>query len=86
MLDPTKDTARRLLELAMGGTGCDSEFAGARVRGLNFKPLRRTLASKAVSDSAKNALKRAFTDGIVAAQKGEDGLHDRPSVPAVHGS
>ena len=58
-----------MAKLIKGGTGTDSEFAGARLRGLNLKPLRRTLASKDVSDSAKNALKRAFTDGIVTAQK-----------------
>lgn len=58
-----------MAKLIKGGTGTDLEFAGARLRGLNLKPLRRTLASKDVSDSAKNALKRAFTDGIVTAQK-----------------
>ena len=55
--------------MVKGGTGTDSEFAAARLRGLNLKPLRRTLASKDVSDGAKNALKRAFIDGIFTAQK-----------------
>ena len=58
-----------LAKLVQGGTGTDLEFAGARLRGLNLKPLRKTLAAKEVNDKAKNALKRAFTDSIVIAQK-----------------
>ena len=71
-----------MAKLIKGGTGTDLEFAGARLRGLNLKPLRRTLASKDVSDSAKNALKRAFTDGIVTAQKlGKIGYAIDPGGP-----
>ena len=55
-------------ELVQGGIGTDAEFAGARLRGLNLKPLCRTLASKEVSDNAKIAFKRACTDGIGIAQ------------------
>ena len=58
-----------MTKLVKGGAGTDTEFAGARLRGLSFKPLRRTLASKDVSDSAKNAFKQAFIDGSEIAQK-----------------
>ena len=51
------------------GIGTVAWFVGARLRGLNLKLLRRTLASKEVRDRAKIALKKAFTDGTVTAQK-----------------
>lgn len=56
-------------KLVKEGTGIDSEFAGAGLRGLNLKPLRKTRASKEVNEKAKRVLKIAFTDGIVTAPK-----------------
>ena len=49
-----------LTALLKGGTGMDSELAGARLRVLNLEPLRRTLASRDASDSHTNAFKHSL--------------------------
>ena len=56
-------------KLIKEGTGTDQEFAGARFKGLNFKPVRRALAAKEVEPGAKLGLRKAFTDGVVTAGK-----------------
>ena len=58
-----------LEKLVKEGSGTDQEFAGARFQGLNFKPIRRALAAKDLEPGAKLGLRRAFTDGVVTANK-----------------
>ena len=56
-------------KLIKEGTGTDQDFAGARLKGLNFKPVRRALAAKEVEPGAKLGLRKAFADGVVTAGK-----------------
>ena len=61
--------AEFLDKLVKEGAGTDQEFAGARFQGLNVMPIRRTLAAKDLEPGAKLGLRRAFTDGVVTANK-----------------
>ena len=58
-----------LEKLVKEGSGTDQDFAGARFRGLNFKPIRRTLAAKDLEPGTKLGLRKAFFDGVVTASK-----------------